>query len=471
MRSHLLLKRSKYFIRYAALMIAILWLASLSASRLQTGYAADNSIKADYAADKTDEAPKVSMIVPTGKAKDYWPHWRGPSVQGIVEGKGYVDHWSETQNVLWKVAVPGRGHSSPIIWGDRIFLTTAAEEGARRSLLSFRRSDGKLLWNTPVPQADSEQLYPKNSYASSSPTTDGELVYAYFGNAGVVAMDFNGKIVWHTKLGVINLYHGPGGSPLLYKDRLILYQDQMLIDQSAGRATPSPVPGFIVALDKKTGRQIWRKERSSRPGWGSPIAIQVDDHVELIVSSGRAIDAYNPDTGEVLWTCRGNMFETIPMPVVGNGLVYCSSGRAGPTLAVRPGGKGDVTDSRVVWKSPKGSPFVPSPLLMGDYLYTINDMASIASCHNARTGDSVGQLRLGEEKREGFSASPVMVEGKLYFTNDDGETFVLSPGPDFKLLHVNKLGEQTLASPALVDGRWYFRTAGHLVCIGKGKAG
>jgi outer membrane protein assembly factor BamB len=160
------------------------------------------------------------------------------------------------------------------------------------------------------------------------------------------------------------------------------------------------------------------------------------------------------------------MPETIPMPVVGHGLLFCSSGRAGPTFAVRPGGKGDVTGSHVVWSSPKGSPFVPSPLLLGDYLYTINDMVSIASCHNARTGEIVGQLRLGEARREGFSASPVVVEGKVYFTNDDGETFVLSTAPDFKLLHVNRLGAATLASPALVDGRWYFRTAGHLLCIG-----
>jgi outer membrane protein assembly factor BamB len=155
------------------------------------------------------------------------------------------------------------------------------------------------------------------------------------------------------------------------------------------------------------------------------------------------------------------------MPVVGNGLVYCSSGRAGPTFAIRPGGKGDVTASHVVWTSPKGSPFVPSPLLAGNYLYTINDMASIASVHNALTGEILGQLRLGEVRRESFSASPVTVDGKVYFTNDDGETFVLSKAPDFKLLHVNRLGAPTLASPALVGGRWYFRTQGHLVCIGK----
>lgn len=408
--------------------------------------------------------PVVSMVVQTGAALKYWPHWRGPSMQGLVAGRGYPDRWSETENVVWKVPVPGRGHSSPIIWGDRIFLTSATEDGSSRWMLAFRRSDGTLLWKTLVPEAPAaERLYRKNSYASSSPTTDGERVYAYFGNAGVVAVDFNGKLVWHTSLGTISLYHGPGGSPLLYKDRLILFQDQMTFARHGGE----PASGFVVALDKKTGREIWRRARSPRPGWGSPIAVQVGARVETIVSSGQSIDAYDAQTGEMLWTCRGNTIETIPMPVVGHGLIFCSSGRAGPTLAVRPGGRGDVTESHVAWSSPKGSPFVPSPLLVGDYLYTVNDMASIASCHDARTGRTVAQIRLGEARREGFSASPVAVEGKIFFTNDDGETFVLNAAPDFKLLHVNQLGEQILASPALVGGRWYLRTAGHLICIGK----
>lgn len=409
-----------------------------------------------------DSAPSVSMIVPAGEAAAYWPHWRGPSIQGLVKGAGYPDRWSETENVLWKVPVPGRGHSSPIIWGDQIFLTTATDDGQRRSILSFRRSDGEMLWETKAPEAPAERLFHKNSYASSSATTDGERVYAYFGNSGMMAVDLDGNLEWHVDLGLIELYHGPGGSPLLYEDRIILFQEQMTFGRDAGE----PSPGFIVALEKETGREIWRKERSPRPGWGSPIAIRVGDRDEIIVSSGNSIDAYNPENGEMYWTCSGNTMETIPMPVVGHGLIYCSSGRAGPTLAVRPGGAGDVTESHVEWTSPRGSPFVPSPLLLGDYLYTINDMASIASVHHALTGETVGQIRLGEARREGFSASPVAVEGKIYFTNDDGETFVLQPAPDFKLLHLNTLGEQTLASPALVDGRWYFRTAGHLVCIG-----
>ncbi|KKM94084.1 hypothetical protein LCGC14_1201900, partial [marine sediment metagenome] len=223
----------------------------------------------------------------------------------------------------------------------------------------------------------------------------------------------------------------------------------------------------IVAIDKETGRELWRVSRSPRPGWGTPIAVQVGDRVEVIVSSSRRIDAFDPQTGDILWYCSGNKVEVIPTPVVGHGLIYCSSGRTGPTIAVRPGGTGDVTATHIAWKTPKDSPFVPSPLLLGDYLYTINDMFSVASCHNAKTGELIGQLKLGRAAREHFSASPIAVGGKIFFTNDDGETFVLNPAPDFRLLHVNRLGEQTLASPALVDGRWYYRTADHLICIGE----
>ena len=403
----------------------------------------------------------VSLITPGGEAMKYWPRWRGPSGQGLVEGTGYPDRWSDTENVIWKVEVPGRGHSSPIIWENKLFLTTASRDGNSRSILCYDRSNGKLLWETAVPQGPIKRFHAKNSYASSTVSTDGERVYAYFGNAGLLAVDLEGKVVWHADLGEIDLYHGPGGTPLLYEDRLILYQEQR-----AMRGSGPPRPGFIVAIDKKTGKQLWRKERSPRPGWGTPVAVQVGDRVEIVVSSGFQTDAYDPDTGEIHWFCKGNKAETIPTPAVGHGMVYCTSGRAGPTLAIRPGGQGDVSETHVTWKTDKGSPFVPSPQLLGDYLYTINDMVSVVTAHNAKSGEAAGQLRLGEPNREGFSASPVAVEGKIYFTNDQGETFVLNPAPDFKILHVNRLDEQTLASPALVQGRWYFRTARHLLCIG-----
>ncbi len=402
-------------------------------------------------------AAQVRMVVPDGEAQQYWPRWRGPSGQGLVEGTGYPDTWSDTQNVIWKARVPGAGASSPIVWADRIFLTTADDRAGTVSVLSYRRSDGERLWQTAVPDTTREHLHPKNTHASATVSTDGELIYASFGSKGLVAVDFDGNVVWHRSLGTINNYHGTAGSPLLYKDTIILYQDHD--GGSRGGA-------FVAAFDKATGEPVWRTSRRASVGWGSPIAIHTGQRDELIVSSQRRVQAYNPDTGVELWNCGGNLFEVIPTPVVGHGLVFCSSGRAGPTLAIRPGGSGDVTATHVVWKSPKGSPFVPSPLLSGNRLYLVNDMASIVTCYDARSGEVLWQGRLGRTAREGFSASPVVVDGKVFFMNDLGQTFVVRDGPEFELLHVNELNARTLASPALVDGRWYFRTAGELIAIG-----
>ena len=211
---------------------------------------------------------------------------------------------------------------------------------------------------------------------------------------------------------------------------------------------------------------LWKKDRAASVGWGTPIVIDAGDHDELIVSGQYNVQAYDPATGAELWTVRGNTMEVIPTPVVGHGLVFCSSGRAGPTFAIRPGGKGDVTDTHVAWASPRGSPFVPSALLHGDLLYLINDMQSILTVLEAKTGKLVYQDRLGAPTREGFSSSPVAVGDRLFFTNDQGQTFVVQAGPTFKLLHVNELQAPVLASPALVDGTWYWRTATELLAIG-----
>jgi outer membrane protein assembly factor BamB len=199
------------------------------------------------------------------------------------------------------------------------------------------------------------------------------------------------------------------------------------------------------------------------------VVIRAGDREELIVNSQRQVWAYDPKTGEPLWWARGTTREVIPTPVAGHGLIFSSSGRAGPTLAIRPGGSGDVTDTHIAWSMPKGSPFVPSPLLVGDVLYLVNDMQSIVTAYRATTGEVLFQGRLGVARREGFSASPVHVDGKVFFTNDEGETFVLRAGDQFELLHTNTLGARTLASPALVDGRWYFRTASELLAIGQRK--
>ena len=394
----------------------------------------------------------VRMVPVEGEAARYWTRWRGPSGQGVVEGASYPDRWSATDGVAWRVRVPGSGNSSPIIWRDRIFLTTAYDGGARLSVLAFRRSDGVALWETFAP-GRAGRAHQKNGFASATVSTDGERIYASFGSV-LLALDMDGALLWHQELGRIDNYHGPAGSPLLYRDRLIVYQDQSR-------------NSFIAAFDTQSGRELWRTPRQATVGWGTPIAVHVAGHDEIIVSSEREVQAYDPASGRELWNCRGNTREVIPTPVVGYGMVFCASGRAGPTLAITPGGSGDVTDTHLEWRSPRGSPFVPSPLLYGGRLYTINDMASIVTCLDAVSGQSVWQGRLGAAAREGFSASPVAVDGKVFFTNDDGETFVLAAGPAFNLLHVNRLDERVLASPALVDGHWYFRTDGHLLAIGR----
>ena len=406
--------------------------------------------------DVTDarQEPDVHMIAVEGEGAAYWPRWRGPSGQGLVSGGGYLDSWSETENVLWRTPLEGRGNSSPIVWGDRIFLTTAYENGRRLAVAAFRRSDGSPLWESFVPEGMAYSAHEKNGHASATAATDGRYVYASFGSRGLVAFDLDGELVWHQDLGRIDNYHGAAGSPLLYNDRVILYQDQRQ-------------GSFIAAFDASTGRQAWRTDRAATVGWGTPIAVRVGDHDEIVVNGQYRVYAYDPATGRELWRCNGPTFEVIPTPVVGFGMVFCASGRAGPTLAIRPGGLGDVTESHLVWKSPKGSPFVPSPILYGDHLYTINDMASIVTCIEAATGRVVWQGRLGTARREGFSASPVAFDGKVFFTNDVGETFVLRAGPSFRLLHVNRIGERTLASPALVDGLWYIRTERSLLALGR----
>jgi outer membrane protein assembly factor BamB len=397
----------------------------------------------------------VRMVGDEGDGAKYWPRWRGPSGQGLAVGSNYLDTWSSTQNVLWKAAVPGAGNSSPIIWGDRIFLTTALDGGRRLAVIAYRRSDGAQLWQAFAPDGRADRgAHFKNGHASATPATDGRRVYVSFGARGLFALDFNGKIVWQRDLGPMDAYHGTAGSPLLYKDRIILYQDQY-----SG--------SFIAAFDTRTGREIWRTRRQASVGWGTPIAVRVGDHDEIIVNGQQNVYAYDPNTGAELWRCGGTTYEVIPTPVVGYGMVFCSSGRAGPTLAIKPGGKGDVSRTHVGWTSPRGSPFVPSPILYGEYLYMVNDMASIVTTFHAATGKAMYQGRLGVARREGFSASPVAVDGKIFFTNDDGETFVLRAGPAFELMHVNRLGEGVLASPALVDSRWYIRGDQNLYAVGR----
>ena len=229
----------------------------------------------------------VRMVAVEGEGAKYWPVWRGPSRQGLVEGT-YPDAWSGTENVAWKKPVPGRGNSSPIVWGDRIFLTTAHEGGRRVSLIAFRRSDGTQLWEAFAPDGRTGRVHFKNGHASATPSTDGTLIFASFGSRGLTAFDFNGKLVWHKDLGDVDNYHGAAGSPLLYKNQVILYQD---FDGGS----------FVASFDARTGRELWRTPRRASVGWGTPVAVRVGARDEIVVSSQAAVTAYDPDSGRELW--------------------------------------------------------------------------------------------------------------------------------------------------------------------------
>ena len=436
-------------------LLSTLFAGGLGLAVAGTAFAISPALRS--AAGEAPRADEAAMIEVEGEAAKYWTRWRGPSGQGIVRSGTYRDRWSPAEGIAWKVPVPGRGHSSPIVWGDHIFLTTAHDDGARVSMLAFRRSDGRQLWETFLPTDKGvEHVYPKNSRASATAVTDGRLVYASFGTHGLAAFDFSGRLAWHNPVGRLANTHGSAGSPILYKDRLFIYQDHRGTDETGA---------YVGAFDAKTGKQLWKTPRVETVGWGTPIVIRAGRRDELIVSSQRKVYGYDPDSGKELWTVSGLGFEVIPTPVVAEGLILCSSGRQGPTIAIRPGGSGDVTSTHVAWMSPKGSPFIPSGVVVDGVLYLVNDIQSILTAHDVKTGEVLYQGRLGVAKREGFSASPVALDGKVFFTNDDGETFVLKAGREFNLLHTNTLGEQTLASPALVDGTWYFRTASNLIAL------
>ncbi len=396
------------------------------------------------------ESVALRVIPPVAKSDQQWPRFRGPTGQGHAIETDFPLKWSASENVAWKSELIGRGHSSPVIWGDRLFVTSASEDGKQRLLLCYSRDQGDLLWKREAPAPDSvEKLYWKNSFASSTPVTDGELIVCFFGNSGMVCFDFDGKQVWHQPLGPFKTTHGPCANPVIYKDSVIFLQEQ-------NRGEP-----VFVAFNKRTGEKLWQQKRPNSMCWASPVLVRAGNRDELIFNGSFDVVSFDPNTGNELWKVNGSSSEAIPQIVVGGGLIYSTSGRNGPTLAIRPGGNGDVTDSHVFWRTPRGGPHVPSPVYYDGHLYFVNDMG-IASCLDAMTGDTLWQKRL----KGRFSMSPVEVGGKLLMTNEDGRTFIVEAQPKFQLIAQNDLDEPVLATPAVLDGRIYFRTLKSLICIG-----
>jgi outer membrane protein assembly factor BamB len=376
-----------------------------------------------------------------------WPEFRGPTGQGHSDERGLPLVWSETKNVRWKVAIPGRGWSSPAIQGDRIWLTTATEEGKLLRAISVDRNTGAILQNVEIFRIKSPgNLNSKNSQASPTPVLEGDRVYLHFGAYGTACITQSGEVVWKTRLDYDNGQHGPGGSPVIYDNLLILSCDGQDVQ-------------YVVALDKMTGKVRWKKLREGYQAYTTPLVVRIPAGDQVISPGAYRAVSYEPRTGKELWQVRyGDGFSNVPRPVYSNGLVFICTGFQQPSLlAVRLDGRGDVTKSHIAWTLKRGVSLTPSPLLIGDELYMVSDNG-VASCIDAKTGAPHWQVRLGGN----HSASPIYADGRIYFLSEEGESVVIAPGKEFKALAKNQLDGPTLASMAVSNGSIFVRSQTHL---------
>ncbi len=426
-------------------------------------------------------------VVAAWAAEAGWTQFRGPAA-GVAECAGLPESWSSTQNVVWKTDIAGRGWSSPVVAVDRIYLTsviaTASEETPKKGLyFGGNRLEpppdehrwvvycvdwktGKLLWEREVHRGNAPSRHLKNSYASETPVTDGERVYTYFGSVGVFALDKNGKQVWSMPLGPFKMRYGWGtaASPVLHQGRLYIVNDN---DEQS----------FLLALDAKTGKQIWRVARDEASNWATPFVWEHDGRVEIVTSGTRRIRSYDTD-GKLLWELGGMSTIAIPTPFSKFGLLYLASGYVGdqvrPVFAVKPGASGDISlkkdetsNQYVAWYQGQAGPYNPSPLVYGDYYYTLLDRGFF-TCHDARTGKEIyGKQRI-DPAAAAFTASPWAYNGKIFALSEDGDTFVMQAGPEFKLLAKNTLDEMCMATPAVYKSSLIVRSASKLYRIGKG---
>ncbi|MCI0460534.1 MAG: PQQ-like beta-propeller repeat protein [Gemmataceae bacterium] len=414
------------------------------------------------------------------ETQDYWPQWRGPLGTGVAPNAHPPVEWSETKHIRWKTALPGKGHSTPIVWGERLFLTTAIpygeavkprypnRPGAHDNLdlthahafvvLAVNRRDGRILWQQTVhKEVPHEAGHITASLASASPVTDGERVFAFFGSRGLYCLDCHGKLLWKKNLGQMHSKHGhgEGSSPALHGETLIVNWDDE--EQS-----------FLVALERRTGNQRWRVARAEDTSWATPIVVEHGGKAQVIVPGTNRLRGYDLASGVVLWECGGLSSNIVASPVAANGIVYAgSSYDTRALLAIRlDGAKGDITGTnQVVWSRRRGTPYVPSPLLYGDSLYTLQHYQGILSRLDARTGeDRGGPFRLAAIHN--VYASPVGAAGRVYVTSRDGVTQVLSHGePIPRMLAVNRLDDSFSASAALVGRELFLRGERFLYCI------
>jgi len=416
-----------------------------------------------------------------------WPQWRGVDGTGISTETDLPLVWSATESIKWKTPLPGRGHSSPIVWGDKIFLTleiegevvpgaqatkhvlegqeykhpdaVAAELQHTFQVACFDRGSGKPLWlQTAYEGTVFDDRHRKGSHAAATPATDGKYVYAYFGTEGLYCYDFKGKLIWKTTPGPIaTLGMGTATSPVLF-DNLVVLQ----CDEDNGEKS------FIVAYDAKSGREIWKVSRQVQVGWSTPVLVRSSSQPELVASGNEFIISYDPRTGKELWRMKGHESNAVPTPVAGQGMVFVSAGYPlKRTFAVQLGASGelDSLNANILWRYNKGTAYVPSTILYGDYLYLMTDRGQL-TCLAARTGSVIYEgMRLPVPAT--FTASPVACEGRILITSEDGETFVIKAGPQYELLATNSLEEPVYASPAISNGMIFIRGEKHLYGIDK----
>ena len=415
-----------------------------------------------------------------------WPQFRGPEGQGVSRETSIPTEWSATKNVLWKTPIDGKGNSSPIIWGKKVFLTTAVEGpvkpgakapehliegkpwkhpdsvGADRihtfKVYCLDRDTGKILWERVAYEGTPyDDRHRKSSFAAPTPVTDGKLVYAYFGPEGLYAYDFNGKLAWKQDVGRIStLGMGTGTSPVVYGNLLTVQAD---IEEGKN--------SFIVAYDKKTGRQVWKTPRQVQVSWSTPLVVRTAKRAELITTGAEAVIAYDPATGKELWRSRGLDSNAIPSPLSDGELVYVAAGYPKKiAMGIKLGGSGELKDGReIVWKYEKGTAYVPSPILYNGFLYLTTDRG-ILTCLDAKTG-AVKYEGGRVPKPATFMASPVAFGDYLLLMSEDGDTFVVRAGPKHEVVRTNSLDEPVYSSPAIADEKIFIRGEKHLYCIGQ----
>jgi outer membrane protein assembly factor BamB len=383
-----------------------------------------------------------------------WPCWRGPNSDGTSSETNLPVRWDSVTNILWKTVIPGTGYSSPIVWNDRLFLTTAFIETQEKVLLCYNCKTGDLLWKKTVLKAPLEIKNDNNSYASGTPATDGTMVYLSFLDGQeviVAAYDFSGKEIWLQKPGKFSSEHGYCCSPLIYKDKLIINGS-------------SKGDSFVAALSKSDGHVIWKMPQDKHTlSYSTPLIKKMAGKTQMIFCGNKEVSSYNPEDGKRYWFVSGPSDEFVSSPVYNekHGLVLvCSSWPEKILLAIKPDKQGDVTKSNVVWQSKKGVYYVPSPVCTDNYLFTTMASGEVY-CIEAETGNISWVNNMGKQY-----SSPVLAGGLVYMPNDEGVITIIKPGPKFESISKNPIGEKMYASPAISNGKIYLRGFKHLVCIG-----